>query len=287
MSIQHKNKKDEMFIGWILALLAANIVVFSFIIFYNSSVQNAFYFFNSINTDSSMILYNNARFIIDTGNKDNIIGNLEKVMSPLSKYIDVVVLSNTSVNYAEGLLAILKYYEVGVVIYNGKQSNLWNRIRTELQTRNIPYIKLKRGDSITYKNAVFNIIWPTKSYFNSSKSIGGSSLATNFCNKSICVLYTGGITNKIENTVVDSGKIKSYILNISNNSSKHIPSKKFLEAVNPRIIVVKSGKNNYGDIIAGVLRNISKSNVKIYDVGKFGIVKIINNNNALKIFRIE
>src|SRR5689334_7001064 len=80
------------------------------------------YFLDVGQGDSSLIvLPGGAKILIDGGpaNK-SVFGELEKVLSPSDRYIDLVMLTHPQLDHFGGLIDVLKRYRVGAFIYNGR-----------------------------------------------------------------------------------------------------------------------------------------------------------------------
>ncbi|PIU99090.1 hypothetical protein COS59_01615, partial [Candidatus Wolfebacteria bacterium CG03_land_8_20_14_0_80_36_15] len=79
------------------------------------------YFLNVGQGDSELlVLPGNIKVLIDGGPNKNVIYELEKVLKPTDRYIDLVILTHSEADHLTGLIDVFKRHRVGVFIFNGR-----------------------------------------------------------------------------------------------------------------------------------------------------------------------
>lgn len=89
------------------------------------------------------------------------------------------------------------------------------------------------------------------------------------------ILMTGDIDYRTEEELLalqDGETSEADILKIGHHGSKYSTSDEFLTAVNPRVAVFQTGKNNYGHPDSSVLEKCQKKGIMIYRNDKDGAV---------------
>jgi competence protein ComEC len=275
----------------LLFLVAINLIIWCFILFPSSLLGSEFYFLKVGQGDGSLVLLPGKgggyiKLLIDGGPiGGNLQLNLEKILGT-NRYIDLVIVSHPHIDHFGGLIEMLKTYSVGAVLYNGESVDTenWKEFERIIAEKNIPKIILYKKDRVIYSESYLNII-------NSSSSLYGnvddSSLVFTIESEGIKTLFTGDIGFFAEQNLVNSENIKADILKVPHHGSKYSSSLKFLEKVNPKVSIIEVGKNNYGHPANEVLERLSIVGSKILLTKEKGIIKIINDNNKLKIYTID
>ncbi len=284
MNILHRNK---IIFNFILAIFVLNIILVCQIFIPNEDLEDyEIYFFDVGQGDSSMIRVDDVKFLIDAGSGSKIINNLEKIGLDAPNYIDIVFISHPEVDHVGGLISLVEHYNIGLIVFNGYENELWSTIRNKLDMHNISYVALKSGDKASYKDIVFDVLWPLN-IFNETKT-NDSSLVLRVCRKSSCILYPGDIGGVAENKLSEIYDLQSYILKVPHHGSKYSSGFKFLNNVEPEISVIGVGNNSYGHPTDDVLNRLASLNSEIFRTDINGIIKIIfDENGGARIFEVE
>ena len=110
-----------------LILIMIFLVVFDFFIWglivfepINKNLQ--VYFLDVGQGDSELvILPNGPKVLIDGGPNNKVINELASVLRPTDRYIDLVILSHPQTDHFTGLIDVLKRYQIGAFIFNGRE----------------------------------------------------------------------------------------------------------------------------------------------------------------------
>ncbi|MBU4348230.1 MBL fold metallo-hydrolase [Patescibacteria group bacterium] len=276
----------------LLFLIALNLIIWCFVLFPSYLSTPEFYFLKIGQGDSSLVLLpgksgNYVKFLIDGGPiGGNLQLNLEKILGA-NRYIDLVIVSHPHIDHFGGLIKILKNYKVGAVLYNGEDidSENWKEFDRIILEKNIPKIILYKKDKIIYSESYLNIVNSTSSIYG---NIDDSSLVFLLESEGVRTLFTGDIGFSAEKALVNSSEdITADILKVPHHGSKFSSSLEFLKKVKPKISVIEVGKNNYGHPANETLKRLADVGSQILLTREDGIIKIINNNNELKIYTID
>jgi competence protein ComEC len=271
----------------LIAVLAAlNLAAWSFIELGPEPAGAEIYFLNVGQGDGELIKFGRANFLIDSGKDRSVVGNLEKLIPFYKKRIDVAFVSHGQTDHAGGMFYLLENFEVGAVIYNGDSTPLWQNLKMVLEEKKIPWVILKAGDAVSYKENRFQVLWPE----SLSEKIGfnDNSMVIKYENGDFSSLFTADISSKVEAELLnEEADIKSDILKVPHHGSKYSSSQKFLETVNPGAAVIEVGKNSYGHPTKEVLARIAEAGAKILRTDLDGIVKFDFFGGKIRISRLR
>ncbi len=276
------NISYKKYISAVLFLMIANIFSWGIILSSSFNDDAEIYFLDVGQGDSELIKTGGASFLIDTGSNFKILDNLEKLLPFYKKRIDVVFISHGQLDHAGGMFQIIKNFDIGLVIYNGIETELWKNLRASLLENKIPYVVLSAGDKVYYKQDNFKIIWPQKIDSNSKVPINDDSMVIKFEGRNLSSLFTADISSKTEQKILDKS-VSADILKVPHHGSKYSSLADFIGAVNPKIAVVEVGKNSYGHPTKDALSRISALGAQIFRTDINGIIKIFRQNNLIKV----
>jgi len=237
--------------------------------------------------DSGLIQFGNGpTILIDAGGLNRKARESLSQVFPLDKkYIDLLIMTHPEVDHFGGFLEILKTYEVGVFIGNGRiaESNAYPELMEMLLEKNIPYIALAENDRISHRNAFFQILHPDVNGVLSS-ALNDGSLVFMFTSGNFRALYTGDISSHIEERLIQKYDLSAHMLKVPHHGSKYSSSEAFLGEVNPDIAVIGVGKNSYGHPTKETLDRFLKKGVLVKRTDIDGMVHLLIDENNIQIF---
>ena len=275
-----------------LILIMIFLVVFDFFIWglivfepINKSLQ--VYFLDVGQGDSELvILPNGPKILIDGGPNNKVINELASVLRPTDRYIDLIVLSHPQTDHFTGLIDVLKRYQIGAFIFNGRSATAdsWSELVKIIQENKIPVVVLAAGDKIHYLDSQFNFLLPDKNFIESS-DLNETTLVSLLQSQNSKILFTGDIDTKIEDYLIGAYDLNIDVLKVAHHGSKFSSSEKFLQAVSPKISVIEVGKNSYGHPTKEVLNKLASVGAQIFRTDKDGMIKLVINNQQINIFK--
>ena len=275
-----------------LILIMIFLVVFDFFIWglilfepVNKNLQ--VYFLDVGQGDSELvILPNGPKVLIDGGPNNKVINELASVLRPTDRYIDLILLSHPQTDHFTGLIDVLKRYQVGVFIFNGRSGTVdsWSKLIKVIKENKIPAVVLAAGDKIHYLNSQFNFLLPDKNFIENT-DLNETTLVSLLQSQNSKILFTGDIDAKIEDYLIRKYDLDIDVLKVSHRGSKFSSGEKFLSNISPKIAVIEVGKNSYGHPTKEVLKNLASVGAQIFRTDKDGTIKLLINNQGISIFK--
>jgi competence protein ComEC len=212
---------------------------------------------------------NGRQMLIDGGSGREILAKLVKIMPPLDKSIDVVVVSNPDLDHIGGLVEVLKNYDVEMIIESGTKADsiVHQRLQDEILKNKIKKVIARRNQKIILdknKNIYFHILFPDRDVSSWEKNEG--SLVGKLIYNDISFMLMGDATKFTENVIMWNEKqqdLKSNVIKLGHHGSKTSSSLLWLELINPDLAIISAGRNNkYGHPHKEVLDNLNELKIK-------------------------
>ncbi len=263
-------------------ILASLLVLLIYLFFQLNDWRFHIYFFDVGQGDSILIKTpENHQILIDGGSGNSVLRGLASVMPFFDKSLDMVVLTHPHADHVQGLVEVLKKYDVGEILITGvtfEDSNYEEFLDVILEKK-IPVFLANSEDDFLFGDVFFDVLYPFKQMpFEEVKNLNNSSVVIKVSHKNHLILLTGDLEKDKEAELLKSGyDLKSYILKAGHHGSKSASSPEFLNEVEPEIVVISCGKNNsYGHPHEEALKNFSDVNVeKIYRTDMDGMVEFV------------
>lgn len=278
---------DNWVILIILFLIIFDIFVWQQVVFGGVNKNPEVYFLDVGQGDSEMaILPGRVKVLIDSGPDNKILDELSQILKPTDRYIDLIILSHPQLDHFGGLIDVLKRYQIGAFIFNGRrgESSAFQDLEKIIKENKIPVIILAEGDKIKYAENRFDVLSPSKESLKSYE-LNDTTLVLKLESQGAKILFTGDITQKIEDELVAKYDIDIDVLKISHHGSKFSSSEEFLKETSPKISVIEVGKNSYGHPTKKVLGNLASIGSQVFRTDKNGTVKlVIDNKDKTRLF---
>jgi beta-lactamase superfamily II metal-dependent hydrolase len=284
---KHRNK---------VIIVLATLTVLDFLtfwqIFSSESLEKdlKLYFLDIGQGDSELvILPGGVKMLIDGGPPNGkVLENLANILSPLDRYIDLVMISHPQLDHFGGLIDVLKRYKIGAVLTNGREgtTRAFQDLEKVIEEHKIKTIILASQDKIHYQGSSFNMLSPTPELLK-SKEINETSLVLELESNNSKTLFTGDIGKSTEEGLLKSYNADIDILKVAHHGSKFSSTADFLNAMRPEVAVIGVGKNSYGHPTKEALSRLSDSGAKIFRTDQDGTVKLVIDGKSIKIFKIS
>ncbi len=267
-------------------LIGIDFCVWGLVLTHQSAAQEALYFFDVGQGDSEMItLSTGEHIVIDGGPTSAILKNLDRVLAPTDRRIDLIVMTHPQLDHFAGLIDVVRTYDVGAFIGSGRRADIgaYQTLHQELIKHNVPYIQVSEGDEIRIGDSVLAILSP-----NISESLSGelndSSVVVLLKTPRLSALYTGDIGENIEQRLVADYDLKADVLKVPHHGSRFSSSNVFVKEVDPKVAVIEVGaKNTYGHPTQAALSRLASVADQILRTDMQGILKIVFKDGALEI----
>ena len=223
-----------------------------------------------------------THIMIDAGPPRKVMGALQKVISPFSKSIDAIVISNPDADHIGGLSDIMKNYKVGEILESGTltDSKTYQSLRVEMKKQNIPDILAKKGMRLDIGGGAYiDILFPDRDV--SSWATNDGSVVSRLSYGKTSIMLTGDAAIKTEKIILKEfpdTALNSTILKVGHHGSRTSSSTSFVEAVSPKYALISDGKDNkYGHPHQETLNTLASFGVESYRTDLFGTI-IMNSD---------
>lgn len=254
------------------------------------------YFLNVGQGDSQLaILPGGVKVLIDAGPSAKVVSELSSIFPISDNYIDLTIMSHPQYDHFAGFIDILKRYQVGAFIYNGRKGEIaaFKELENILKKKNIKTIILGQGDKIKHKESRFDILSPNQGFLkskelNDTTLVMGLTSADNGANnavKSFKILFTGDIGANVEKYLADNFDVAIDVLKVGHHGSKFSSSEEFLKKAGPKISVIEVGKNSYGHPTKEALNRLAMVGSQIFRTDQDGSMKMVFKSERINIFR--
>lgn len=289
------DKKYRSVLTAIIFLLVIDAIIWSLIVFpRNHGADLQLYFLDVGQGDSALVVLppalpsgNSVKILIDGGPPNQkALQALAEIFSPNENYIDLMIMSHPQLDHFGGFIDIIKKYKIGALIGNGRTNSIpaYQDLEKFLTAYQIPYIVLKEGDSIQYRDAGFAVLGPNERNLQ-SKELNDTMIVLKLIYGKLNVLYTGDIGANVESELIKKYDVSAQILKVGHHGSKFSSSANFLAQVRPAISIIEVGaKNLYGHPTREALGRLTAAGAQIFRTDRQGTIKVVNHNDNLKVF---
>lgn len=224
------------------------------------------------------------QILIDGGPGSKILEKLAKEIPFYDRSLDLVILTHPEKDHMEGLIEVLKKYEVDYILWTGvvRDTSEFKAWQESLEKEKAQIRIAKAGQKITASKVVFDILHPfEKLEGREFKDSNNTSIVAKLSFGNNSFLFTGDIYNSGEKKLVERGDdLNSDVLKVSHHGSKSSSCEEFIEKVLPDIAVLQLGrKNPYGHPHQEVLERLEKYEIEILRTDESGDIKIVSDGN--------
>lgn len=278
---------QKIILIFILLALADGVIWYQIVFAGGESKNLELYFFDVGQGDSEMIVFpGNVKMIIDGGVPNGrLLDDLARILPLKDRYIDLVLMTHPQLDHFGGFIDLLKNYEIGVFIGNGRKgtASAYGELEKVIQEENIRYIQFKEGDAIKYEDSTISILSPND-FDLKSKELNDTTLVTMLAHGNFKALYTGDIGINVEDGLVKKYDLSAQVLKVGHHGSKFSSGKNFLDAVKSSVAVIEVGKNTYGHPTKQAMDRIMQSGARIMRTDQNGTIKIVPQENKISIY---
>lgn len=274
-----------MFIG-LLAMLVA--VIWYALFYFDNNGLLRITFFDIGQGDSVFIeAPNGNQVLIDGGPSDSVLASLGRTMPFWDHSIDLLILTHPHADHLDGLLEVLKRYDIGMVLesdanYSTPEYKEWHDL---ILKKHIPIIRALRGERVLLGlNEYIDILAPYEDFEGRSlKNVHDSMVVGMLHYASTTVLLQGDAEKKLESRLVQDaadGALHADILKVGHHGSKTSSGDIFLKAVSPIFAVISVGRHNrYGHPHQEVIDRLHSFGINIFRTDEGGDIRFVSDGN--------
>lgn len=194
--------------------------------------------------------------------------------------IDVLMLSHPHLDHLEGLLPVMKEFDVDMVMDNRTNCDIpeYKEFLSIIDEKKIPYHHTVSGDYFKINRFIEMLILnpvSNKEKINDDADLNNNSIVLKLFYKNTDFLFTGDVEEEAEIRMLAWGNIlKSDVLKVGHHGSSTSTNLDFLNKVNPVIAVISTGKNNFGHPSDKVINRLAENDIKVFRTDLNGTVVI-------------
>jgi competence protein ComEC len=271
----------------LLGLLMITVIVWGFV--FKESTPNKFLEINFLDVGQGDAIFvetlNKKQMLIDGGPNASVLEKLGRIMPFYDRHIDIILLTHPEQDHINGLIEVLKRYQVGGVVFNGtiRDTAQYQEFINLIKNKKIPIKIVYQGERIDLDNEIsLDILYPFENLENKKVSdANNNSIVAKLIYKNFELLLTGDIEKSVENKLIKANvDLTADILKIAHHGSKTSTSEAFLKAVNAIMAVIEVGADNkYGHPHQEVLDRLK--NLIVLQTGVEGSIQILTDGEKI------
>jgi competence protein ComEC len=254
---------------FILLFLFIICLILAGIIFSSQKQELTVNFLDVGQGDAILISEGSKQILIDGGpNGQILLEKLGKYIPFWDRNIEVVIATHPDQDHIDGLIDVMKTYNVGEVIDNSEDadSQVYKKYKEVISEKNIPRLKGQQGMDIKISDDVnLSILSPGDALENNPKDTNADSIVAKLTYGENSFLFTGDFPIEKEPELIEKNSdLSSNVLKVAHHGSKYASSNEFLDKVAPKDAVISVGKNNrYGHPSAEALDRLTVHKINI------------------------
>ncbi len=206
--------------------------------------------------------------------------------------VDVLVISHAHTDHFQGFRYLIEKFDIGTLWISPweSQNPLYEELLRTAMTKGIPLLKVQRGHRQKFGEIDIQILHPSPTYLQgtlhtSDHLTNNHSLVLKVTYGKICFLFPGDIEQEAEEFLVRNGNLEPCtILKAPHHGSATSSSPEFLEALQPSIAVISSGKySRFESFSPLILERYQKAGIKVYRTDADGAVQIQTDGVGVKV----
>ncbi|MBD3156790.1 MBL fold metallo-hydrolase [Candidatus Peregrinibacteria bacterium] len=207
--------------------------------------------------------------LIDGGPTSSVVEELAAVLPRYSRRIDILVLTHPHADHVNGLVEVVKRFDIGKVILVGTPSSntYYQEFLHLCDVWEIPIYYAQAHHDVKIGSFLYlDIVWPFHVMAGKSfENLNNASLAMRIITPRKVVMLTGDAETEEEHEMLESGfDLSAHILKAGHHGSKTASCDEFLDAVKPKTVVIQSGANNsFGHPHKKALEKFVKKTIKV------------------------
>lgn len=286
-------KKNSIFYFLVLLLLAA-ILVWVFVFRLEAHKNNLFVYAFDVGQGDSIFIEtpNGNQMLVDGGPSSAVLSKLGKVMPLWDRSINVLLLTHPHADHLDGLLEVLKRYDIGMVIESGVNHSIpeyetWHAL---LREKHIPVVIAREGERFVLdSNITLDILTPLQGEDFEGKTVKNvheGNVVSRLRYGNEAMLFTGDMESPLEYQLVKSGEnVRAQILKIGHHGSKTSTSEVLLRAVQPETAIISVGSHNrFGHPTQMVLDRLAQFGVRTFRTDRDGDIQIVMGSTTYAVF---
>ena len=227
--------------------------------------------------------------LIDGGPDSSVLAKLGQAMPFYDRKLELMILTHPHADHMEGLVDVLKRYEVEQILYSGVEykSATYDEWQKLIVSKNIPTKIAQAGQTIKLGEARINILFPDHDMEGETiKDLNNSSVVGRVIFGQSAFMLTGDAEQEVEKSLLNkysSDMLKSNVFKAGHHGSDTSNTSDFLAAVSPETAVISVGEDNkYKHPVESTLQTFAGLDVKMFRTDQDGDVECWTDGEELE-----
>lgn len=269
------------------------ILILAGVAFFQSAEDNgklAVNFFDVGQGDAILIKTPEQQKILIDGGPSNVVAQkLGEVLPFYDRKIDLIILTHPHADHLDGLIEVLKRYEVKKILSTGVTHTTPDYLAwlEEIKNQNVPMEIAMAGQIIDFGGGVkMEILYPAEDLVGKSvENLNDTSIVAKLIFGQTSFLFTGDAETEVEEKLISGGAdLKANVLKVGHHGSKNATSDNFLEKVQASFAVISSGADNrFGHPNAMTIKRLENIGAEIFRTDEEGNVKMVSDGMKIEI----
>ncbi len=229
----------------------------------------------------------NSYILIDGGPDDSVLRGLGRVMPFYARTIDLVILTHPHPDHINGLIEVLKRYEVKSVLLTGINYDYAGYSEfINLLAQNGVKVIFATGRDFEFGGLDFDMIFPFDSIQGRRfENVNNSSIVFRMIDGE-CVFYFSGDAETLEEEAILAarGDIGANILKVGHHGSRTASGDTIVSLIHPDYAVISVGKDNkFNHPHAETIDTMQKHYVKILRTDILGAIEFESDGEKIRL----
>lgn len=242
--------------------------------------------------DSILVRSPDDEFIlIDGGPNDEVIRQISRVMPFYKRKIDVVILTHPHADHINGLIDVLKRYEVGIVMMTGVSyhSAHYDAFLEQIGSKKIPIIFAGKSDrDYRLGKVILDMVFPFYSLQGKTlENLNNSSIVFRLLFGKNIFYFNGDAEAEEEQEILQESQklgldLHADFLKIGHHGSRTSSSSELLAKINPSFAAISCGiDNSFHHPHAITLEHLRKRGVTVYRTDVDGLIEALTDGRKM------
>jgi competence protein ComEC len=264
-----------------LAVLLLGSLILAGIIFQAKNRELRIIFLDVGQGDAILLIQGKNQILIDGGPSEQILlEKLGRYVPFWDRKIETVIATHPDQDHIQGLVGVLKNYQVETLIESQVQndSQLYKKYEELMAEKQIAKIKAEQGMNIKIGEADLEILHPEKETpAGVVKDANSYSVVLKMLVGNDSFLFMGDLPDEEELELIRKNfDLQARVLKVGHHGSKHSSAQEFLHKVHPQIAVLSVGKSNrFGHPAPEAMERLEKIQAKILRTDEQGDIEFI------------
>lgn len=226
------------------------------------------------------------RVLVDGGPDDLVAQELSAVMPFYEKTIDVVILTHPHADHVDGLVEVLRRYDVKRVIMTGVSYNDagYDAFLDQIFLKKVPVIFVDGKRDFSLGSLVFDMLFPLEPEQGKRFSnLNNSSIVFRLLYGKESFYFSGDLEKEGEAKLIESGlDLSADVLKAGHHGSRTASTESFLDLARPKIALISCGiDNKFKHPHAETLEHYLERNIETFRTDINGRIEVVSDGMSI------